>query len=307
MSNLHQNNEIAYEENFIQRRICNSKKDIYWKCNSCKNKTSIFKGKLSNVFSYYYLFFKGSVFFDKNLEIKEVLFLLKLWTRNFEAKNILFLFNDILDNSRKITIPTIYTYFQFFRQLVSKYLSNYIPVLSFKGEVEIDEMQLGSKPKRPNNHVRPCRDRNLIFGIISRENGKFLLFKVQNRKKETLWPIIEEYIDEESTVYSDKMASYVNTRTNESHLEGLGFKHFWVNHSEGFIDPLFRHIHTNKIERLWRSLRAHVSHIHRSIKEENVDSFLDTFMVKCFYGEEEFYDVMMHIFCTIANDNNYHE
>ncbi len=100
------------------------------------------------------------------------------------------------------------------------------------------------------------------------------------------------------------MSVYVEARTNRSFLEGLDFTHFWINHSENFVDPIFNFINTNKIERLWRSLRAHVSHIRRSVPEESIEGFLDTFMLQCTTGDDNFYDIMLHIICLISQEEN---
>ena len=154
-------------------------------------------------------------------------------------------------------------------------------------------MFLCSKPKRPNQQVRCAKDPNIIFGIIERFSGNFILYCVKDRTQQTLFPIIQDHIKADSSIFKDKFSVYVNAHTNTSHLEQLGYNHSWVNHSKSFVDPVFKFINTNRIERLWRSLRAHVSHIKRAVPLEKVDHFLNSFMLKCLFGEDEFFDVMI--------------
>ena len=58
-----------------------------------------------------------------------------------------------------------------------------------------------------------------------------------------------------------------------SHLDQLGLEHYYINHSLTFVDPIQEYIHTNSIERIWRSLRASISHVRRSLPKDKVQSF----------------------------------
>jgi hypothetical protein len=42
-------------------------------------------------------------------------------------------------------------------------------------------------------------------------------------------------------------------------LNWCGFEHYSVNHSENFVDPDVPWIHTQNIERLWRSLKESIN------------------------------------------------
>lgn len=78
-----------------------------------------------------------------------------------------------------------------------------------------------------------------------------------NRSRETLLPIITQIVEQGSTIYSDFWSSYWNLRTlpKQSYLEPHGYHHFGVNHSKRFVNSYNRQIHTNTIERLWKSLK----------------------------------------------------
>ena len=138
----------------------------------------------------------------------------------------------------------------------------------------------------------------IIFGIKCRSTNLLLLFPVPDKAKETLFPLIVEHVDQGSQIISDKAASYV-TITGRSHLEELGFEHYYINHSVEFVDPIQNFIHTNNIERSWRSLRASISHLKRSLSEKKIQSFIDTFQFFTYFSQESLYDVLLQMFISL--------
>src|SRR5437763_1406269 len=119
------------------------------------------------------------------------------------------------------------------------------------------------------------------------------------KKKETLLSILINHVEPGSEVYSDKASSYVTVR-GRSHLEEYGFNHYYVNHSLEFVDSLDPSIHTNNIERSWRSLRASISHIKRSIPEDQVIAYLDAFQFLTMFQRESLYNVFLQIVKTLT-------
>lgn len=167
-----------------------------------------------------------------------------------------------------------------------------MPLISLPGPIEIDEVHLAARMR--GNHGRPPNPGQIIFGIKCRSTKMLLLFPVANKSKETLFPLLIEHVDEGAEILSDKFASYV-TRTGRSHLEPLGYSHYFINHSLEFVDPIQNFIHTNNIERSWRSLRASISHVKRSISEEKIQSFIDTFQFYNFFSQDAMYDVFLQM------------
>ena len=98
-----------------------------------------------------------------------------------------------------------------------------------------------------------------------------------------------------SVIISDKSTSYLNVRTNTLALDPLGFNHYWVNHSLEWVHPLNRNINTNTIERVWRSLKGSISHIKRSVSAEDIEDYINTFLMRCYFNEEILVDIMLHI------------
>ena len=131
--------------------------------------------------------------------------------------------------------------------------------------------------------------------MFCRSTKRTILFHVENKSRNTLIPLILEYATPNTTIYSDKFSSYINPRNNHSHLNDLGFTHYNINHTLHFVDPFQNHIHTNNIERKWRSLRNYISITQRSLKDEFIDAYLDIFMLKNMIPIEDMYDFMIEL------------
>ena len=92
--------------------------------------------------------------------------------------------------------------------------------------LEIDESVFGKKQKVP---ARPSyQEKTWVFGIAQR-GTRHTVFKVaKDKKNETLLPIIQEHIKQESTIYHDDWAGYRN-------LQHLGYQHGAVCHKHEFV------------------------------------------------------------------------
>ena len=141
--------------------------------------------------------------------------------------------------------------------MISAYFRKFMPMISLPGPVEIDECHVGARIR--GKHGRLPAPGKIVFGIKCRTTGLTLLFPVPDKTRATLLPILVEHVSNEAQVISDKFSTYV-TRNGRSHLEEAGFEHYFINHSLQFVDPIQNFIHTNTIERTWRSLK------HRSEK-----------------------------------------
>ena len=124
-------------------------------------------------------------------------------------------------------------------------------------------------------------------GIIGRKTKQVYLFCVPNRKHDTLIPYIMENIKPSSTVMTDKMASYIDIKRNESKLEQYGYQHMWVNHSVEFVSSYIPEVHSNTIERCWRSVRNSISTIKRKFSPKIVQEYLDVFVARSHFKEDE--------------------
>jgi transposase-like protein len=142
--------------------------------------------------------------------------------------------------------------------------------------VEIDESKFGKRKYNKGHHVEGA----WVFGARERENGKNCFFVVvEDRKKETLIPLIQSRIQSGSIIYSDCWSSYAC-------LNSLGYEHYTVNHSENFKDPVTG-VHTNSIEGTWQKIKHGVTFPRFGVRKEHLASYLAEYHWRCRFGDEE--------------------
>lgn len=130
------------------------------------------------------------------------------------------------------------------------------------GEIEMDESYFGGKRKGKRGRGAPGKVP--VFGLLKRD-GKVYAVVIPNAKAQTLLPIIRGKVQPDSIVYTDTFRSY-------NALDVSEFKHYRINHSEGFADqqqPI------NGIENFWNQAKRHLrkfngiprAHFHLFLKE----------------------------------------
>ena len=94
--------------------------------------------------------------------------------------------------------------------------------------------------------------------MIERGTKNFIIVPIKARNDINLIMALLKYIQCDSTIYTDCHSVYVNNRRTpkESRLISYGYNHQFVDHSVEFVSQEFNHIHTNTIERLWRSIKS---------------------------------------------------
>lgn len=142
--------------------------------------------------------------------------------------------------------------------------------------IEIDETALS---KRKYNKGRSLRTIWCIGGIERKTNKVFFTTSLYRNSKK-IDAIIEKYVEKESTIYTDMWRGYKN-------LSNLGYNHKTVNHSENFLNPIDRDIHTQKIEVTWRWLKNYLKK-YPSIKKKNLNFLIrQYFYLKSIEGDFE--------------------
>lgn len=111
--------------------------------------------------------------------------------------------------------------------------------------VEIDESKFGKRKYHRGHFV----EGQWVFGGIERGSKKCFLVPVPNRTRQTLIPIIKDWILPGTTIMSDCWRPYDS-------LGDEGFQHLKVNHSVSFVDPVSGAC-TNSIEGTWRAAKRH--------------------------------------------------
>lgn len=110
--------------------------------------------------------------------------------------------------------------------------------------VEIDESVFS---KRKYNKGRMTKQRWVVGGIV-RETKEIFLVEVEKRDSATLSKVIEEYVEPQSRIITDKWKGY-------SKINKTDYHHLTVNHSLHFVDPQTGE-HTNTIESVWGKVRT---------------------------------------------------
>jgi transposase len=136
--------------------------------------------------------------------------------------------------------------------------------------IEIDECQLG----RRKYHRGRIPIEIWVFGALVRNSRPLALIIeiVPNRTRLTLEEIINRRIDPQSRIISDGWGGYVG-------LTNAGFSHDIVNHSENFVNPQDRTIHTQNIENLWRCLRRFL-HTKGTYTRRHLHEYIQEFMFR---------------------------
>lgn len=135
--------------------------------------------------------------------------------------------------------------------------------------VEIDESLFG---KMKYGRGRPVNGK-WVFGGVERGSSKCFFRVVPDRSKETLFPIIRDWVLPGTTIISDCWAAY-------KCLEDEGFQHLSVNHSLTFVDPETG-AHTNAIEGTWSGIKKDLPRKH---EKNNFDSYLAEYMWRRRHG-----------------------
>ena len=128
--------------------------------------------------------------------------------------------------------------------------------------VEIDESMFGKK--RKYNRGR-SRKQCWVFGMVERGSDNVLLKVVENRKKETLLPIITTHVNQSAKIYHDDWAAYRK-------LDIVGFKHGTVKHNVQFVSDTG--VCTNTIEGLWGNVKGKIKGMH-GLRQNKLQVVLD--------------------------------
>ncbi len=156
--------------------------------------------------------------------------------------------------------------------------------------VEIDESAFNGKHKY---HVGRRGETRWVFEMVERSTGRCKLVVVNQRNRDTLIPLIQQYISGGARINSDEWRAYWV-------LGKLGYMHQMVNHSLNLVDETTG-THTNIIECLWKWAKRDILYdggCQDHLLQEKLDyySFRKTFLNNT-PKEEQF-----QIICSIISE-----
>ncbi len=137
-------------------------------------------------------------------------------------------------------------------------------------EVEVDETFIGGKARNMHLSTRKRRitsrggnDKSTVFGMLERGKTVKTLI-VENRRKETVQPLIKAYVQAGAALYSDEMPGY-----NGLHGD---YVHQVIDHAVKYVDG---RIHTNGLENFWSLLKRGISGTYISVEPFHLFRYLD--------------------------------
>lgn len=115
--------------------------------------------------------------------------------------------------------------------------------------VEVDETLVYKRKSHVGRLLANESSGVWVFGGICRESGQAFLVKVANRNADTLLQAIQDNVLPGTRIISDCWRAYSN-------LSCAGYLHSAVNHSYNFVDLHDKTVNTQRVERMWRTLKA---------------------------------------------------
>ena len=156
---------------------------------------------------------------------------------------------------------------------------------TFNGTVECDEVYIGGREKwkhksmrTPHTQGRSTKTKTPVFGMMERrlhinEYGKIEhdthvhAIVVENTNRDTLQPIIEQFVATGSKVVTDELNAYKG-------LDVLGFDHAVVKHgAEEYVKD--KDVYTNSIEGFWSHFRRMITGCYHDVSDAHLQSYID--------------------------------
>lgn len=233
------NNEMT-----LRQRFNTKNKTAYFRCTSynCRKEINVRKNT----------FFEGS-----HLRLGQILMIMFNFSRNTTDMNELKLKTGIKSYS------TIVDWLSFCREICELWIENHPAILGGVGHiVELDEAVL---VKRKYNRGRPVNECWVFCGVDVQTKEAFA-FRVQDRREETLYPIILQHVILGTRIYTDGARVYQG-------LRNLGYEHFTCNHSIGEWVNSETGATVNHVESFWQKMKT-VNKVRYGTHRSTIDSHI---------------------------------
>lgn len=137
-------------------------------------------------------------------------------------------------------------------------------------EIEADETFIGGLARNMHKNKKAKitgtggAGKAVVMGLIDRHTSKVRLKHVPNVRRETLQPIVRQYVKGGSYVFTDAFAGY--------HGLDPDYVHKVIDHAEKYVDG---NVHTNKIENFWSLLKRGLKGTYVSVEAFHLFRYLD--------------------------------
>jgi len=273
--------------------ICRSQLDITGKFVSKSLEEPIYycsvdKIKISNRYS--------TIFYNMKITFSQFDTILYYYLQGFTSHQI-----QLILCPRSPSIKTIKSYTKMLRSLIHIYVQNELLTLVMPGPVEVDEACLYRIRKGQIGRI--ARTVYRVFGLKCRSTKRVVLYPAADRTRETLITLIQLHIPQGSKIYTNRFLAYWNNRTfpHTSYLEPYGYQHLGINHSQHFVSTIDNTIHTNTIERVWRSIKEK---FRNNKPRTNVNRHISEYMFEAWVKPEFRYQFVLSLLAKFQKETH---
>jgi len=161
-----------------------------------------------------------------------------------------------------VTYKTAWRMFKQIRSLLSD------PEMQLGGlSVEMDETGVGGATRR--RLKQPKKQKQTVFGMVER-GGNVKAIVADDRKKNTLMPLIKKHVLPDTMVFTDDAPVYDDLGHHRNN-----YAHRRIKQSAGVY--VLGDVHTNTIEGFWSLIKRGIGGVYHSVGREYLQSYLDEY------------------------------
>jgi len=232
----------------------------------------------------------NTIFFGMKISFITFNTFLYYFSQGFTDKEIELIMKPF--SNTKMSYCSIRQYSKLCRDICHIYVQSILQDIKFEGTVEVDEACIYKLRKGRNGRI--AKIVYWVFGLKSRLTKQVIIYPVLYRKREILINIVKKHVKPGSLILSDRFSAYWNNRTSPptSHLIPHGYLHLGINHSIHFVSDINNQIHTNTIERVWRSLKGKFKNFK---PKKQIQQTISQFIMETWIPKEDRYYFMLYL------------